>query len=122
MFDERMGGGAAGGERGVMPPPKCVLELYVTDASALSQRAIANLKQLCSMCSGTDWDVRLIDVLEEPEKAENARIVATPTLLRVVPPPERRIIGDLSDLQRVLTALDLAPPSDELYTTYGVGE
>lgn len=103
-----------------MPPPKCVLELYVTDASALSQRAIANLQRLCADCTDADWDVRIIDVLEEPEKAEAARIVATPTLLRVLPSPERRIIGDLSDGDRALAALDLLLPQERPGTTRGV--
>jgi circadian clock protein KaiB len=90
-----------------MPPPTCVLELYVTDSSALSQRAIANLQRLCADSCEADWDVRIVDVLEEPEKAEEARVVATPTLLRLVPAPERRIIGDLSDREQTLIALDL---------------
>lgn len=105
-----------------MPPLKCVLELYVTDASALSQRAIANLQRLCAGCPHADWDVRIIDVLEEPDKAEAARVVATPMLLRVLPSPERRVVGDLSDSDRTLTALDLPLPAGGAGTTYGAGE
>ena len=90
-----------------MPPPRCVVELYVTDASALSQRAIANLQRLCAGSATIDWDVRIVDVLEEPDKAREAHVVATPTLLRLLPAPERRITGDLSDREQMLIALDL---------------
>lgn len=84
-----------------------VLELYVTGASPLSQRAIADLRHLCADHAEVDWYIRIIDVLEEPDKAEEARIVATPTLRRLVPAPERRVIGELSDQEQTLMALDL---------------
>lgn len=90
-----------------MSPSRCVLELYVSDASDVSRRAIANLEALCAACRGGEWDVRVIDVLEDPKSAERARIVATPTLLRVSPGPERRVVGDLADRERTLLALDL---------------
>jgi len=90
-----------------MPSPRYVLELYVTGSSALSEQAIASLQRLRADDCATDWDVRVIDVLEEPGKAEEAHVVATPTLLRVVPAPERRIIGDLSDVGQTLAALGL---------------
>jgi len=84
-----------------------VLELYVSDGSDVSRRAIADLERLCAGPRGLEWDVRIIDVLQDPRRAERARIVATPTLLRVSPGPERRVIGDLSDRERTLLALDL---------------
>ncbi len=93
-----------------MSPPRCVLELYVSDASDVSRQAIADLEALCAASRGREWDVSVIDVLEDPKRAERARIVATPTLLRVSPGPERRVVGDLADRERTLLALDL--PAD----------
>jgi len=88
-------------------PPRCVLELYVSGASDASERAIADLEALRAASQGMEWDVSVIDVVEDPRRAERARIVATPTLVRVSPRPERRVIGDLGDRERTLHALDL---------------
>jgi circadian clock protein KaiB len=83
------------------------LKLYVAGSSARSERAIANLEQIGSAYLQGQAKIQIIDVLLEPAQAESARIMATPTLVRDQPPPERRIIGDLSDQATVLKALRL---------------
>lgn len=88
---------------------KYLLKLYVTGQTACSQRAIANLRRICDEDLGDKYQMVVIDVLERPELAEDERILATPTLIKEVPPPLRRIIGDLSDRERVILDLDLRP-------------
>ena len=85
-------------------------KLYVTGKSVRSQLAIENLKRICDREFGTDAAVEVIDVLATPEHAETARILTTPTLIRELPEPERRVTGDLSDEDAVLRALGLMVP------------
>lgn len=84
-----------------------LLKLYVTGQSPRAQIAIDNLRRVCDDVLGDDYELDIIDVLEQPERAEEEKIMATPTLIRVVPPPVRRIIGDLSDHRKVRLGLDL---------------
>jgi circadian clock protein KaiB len=84
-----------------------VLTLYVAGASVRSERAIANIQQIRDLHLGERCVVQVVDVLERPEQAESAHIMATPTLVREEPKPERRIIGDLSDTQTVLKTLNI---------------
>ena len=86
---------------------KLVLKLYVTGRTSRSERAISNLKRICDEELLGDYEVALIDVLERPQLAEDDKIVATPTLVKETPLPLRRIIGDLSDREKVLIGLDL---------------
>ena len=89
-------------------PATLILRLYVTGKTAASARAIGNLKALCSH----DYEVEIVDVFENPQLAEDHKIMATPTLLKLLPLPLRRIIGDLSDTDKVLIGLDLLNPAD----------
>ncbi len=84
-----------------------VLKLYVTGQTARSQRAIEQLKAICESELNQHYEMVVIDVLERPQLAEDERILATPTVVKELPPPIRRIIGDLSDIERVLLGLDL---------------
>jgi circadian clock protein KaiB len=86
---------------------KYSLRLYITGSTATSVRAIANLRDICDRTLGGDYEVEVIDVIENPALAEDERILATPMLVRRLPAPVRRIIGDLSDQDRVLLGLDL---------------
>jgi len=88
---------------------KYTLKLYVTGQTPRSQRAIANLKEICAKEIENKWELMVIDVLENPQLAENEKIIATPTLVKELPAPIRRIIGDLSDQEKVLLGLDLFP-------------
>lgn len=84
-----------------------VLKLYVTGHTPNSVRAISTLKGLLENELKGMYKLRIIDVLKSPHLAEEDKILATPTLARILPPPVRRIIGDLSDRDKVLLGLDL---------------
>ena len=84
-----------------------LLRLYITGNSLNSQRAIANLLKLCSEELNNKYQVEIIDVLEEPARAEREKILVTPTLIKQLPPPLQRIIGDLSNRENVICGLDL---------------
>jgi circadian clock protein KaiB len=86
---------------------KFLLKLYITGTSARAEIAIANLKRICEEDLGGAYQLEIIDVLEHPEAAETDRIVATPTLVKQLPPPLRRVIGDLSDRDKVLLGLEV---------------
>jgi circadian clock protein KaiB len=86
---------------------RVVLQLFVTGDTPRSQRALANLQRLCETHLRGEYTLEVVDVLARPQMAEAARILATPTLVRVQPGPARRVIGDLSDDLRVLHGLDL---------------
>jgi len=81
------------------------LKLFITGRSLKSENAIVNLRRICQQHLGDQADVIIVDVLEQPELAEQERIIATPTLVKEWPEPARRIVGDLSDTGRVLQAL-----------------
>jgi circadian clock protein KaiB len=87
-----------------------VLALYVTGQSIRSQQAVANLRALCDHL-GQSCELTVIDVLERPHAAEDERILATPTVIRRRPLPLRRVIGDLSDLEKLRLWLDLPLPA-----------
>jgi len=86
---------------------KMILKLYVNGQSAVSKKAIADLQRICEEQFQNEYDVEIIDVLERPQLAEDEKILATPTLIRQLPLPIRRIIGDLSGQGRDLLGLDL---------------
>lgn len=86
---------------------KYILKLYVTGSTPNSERAIANLQRISAEDLDARYQIIVIDVLEDPQLAEDDRILATPTLIKALPPPLRRVIGDLSDTEKVLLGLDL---------------
>ncbi len=83
------------------------LRLYIAGQSPKSLRALANLKKLCVEHLGDRYEIEVIDLLEHPERAQGDDILAIPTLVRRLPTPLRKTIGDLSDTQRVLVGLQL---------------
>ena len=83
------------------------LRLYVAGQTARSIRAFDNLKKLCEEHVDGDYRVEVIDLLSDPKLARGDQIVAVPTLVRKLPEPVRKIIGDLSNTERVLVGLDL---------------
>ena len=85
------------------------LRLYVAGSNPRSMRACENLKVLCETHLAGEYEIEIIDLLENPSLARGDQIVAVPTLVRKLPEPVRRIIGDLSDTERVLVGLDLRP-------------
>jgi circadian clock protein KaiB len=84
-----------------------LIKLYVTGQTPRSQRAITNLRHICDHELEGQYELVVIDVLERPQLAEDEKILATPTVVKELPQPIRRIIGDLSDHERVLLGLDL---------------
>ncbi len=83
------------------------LRLYVAGQTPKSIRAFANLKVLCEEHLKGSYQIEVIDLLEHPQLARGDQIVAIPTLVRRLPPPVRKIIGDLADTVRVLVGLDV---------------
>jgi len=83
------------------------LTLYITGHTSKSNRAIENLRNLCKDEMKGKIDIKIVDVLEHPQLAEDEKILATPTLVKSLPTPIRRIIGDLSQTEKVLLGLDL---------------
>jgi circadian clock protein KaiB len=90
--------------------PQFILKLYVTGNTARAERAIRNLRRICDEDLHGHYKMVVIDVLERPQLAEDERILATPTLIKSLPPPLRRIIGDLSERDKVLLGLDIEMP------------
>jgi circadian clock protein KaiB len=86
-----------------------MLKLYVTGTSPRAEVAIANLRRICEQELRGQYRLEIIDVLEHPQIAEEERILATPTLIKQLPPPLRRVIGDLSDTEKVLLGLEVRP-------------
>src|SRR5262245_55758884 len=86
-----------------------VLRLYVAGQTPKSVSAFANLKRICSEHLSNKYRIELIDLLENPQLARGDQIVAIPTLVRNLPTPMKKIIGDLSNTERVLVGLDLRP-------------
>jgi len=88
-------------------PATYVLRLYVAGASDRSRQAILRARQLCEDELGGDFKLTVIDVYQQPILARNGQIVATPTLVKELPPPVRRFIGDLSNVTGLFVGLDV---------------
>jgi circadian clock protein KaiB len=88
---------------------KYVLRLYVTGMTPKSTRAIQNIKKICDEDLHGRCDLEVIDIYQRPVLAEGEQIIATPTLIKKLPLPLRRFVGDMSDTQRIVLGLDLRP-------------
>ena len=86
-----------------------VLRLLVTGATPNSSRAIANLKEICETYLKGKYELEIVDVYQQPAIAESEQIVALPLLIKKSPSPQKRLIGDMSDLEKVLRGLSLSP-------------
>jgi circadian clock protein KaiB len=85
------------------------LRLYVAGQTARSIAALANLQRICDEYLEGRYRLEVIDLLERPQLAQGDQIVALPTLVRKLPEPIRKLVGDLSDIERALVGLDLRP-------------
>ncbi|UFZ07838.1 circadian clock KaiB family protein [Bradyrhizobium ontarionense] len=85
------------------------LRLYVAGQTPKSLAALANLKKLCETHLPGRYTIEVIDLMKDPALAQRDQIVAIPTLIRQLPEPLKRIIGDLSNAEKVLVGLDIAP-------------
>lgn len=95
--------------RSEAPLTQYLLKLYVTGKSPRAEAAIANLRRICDEELHERYELQVIDVLEHPQLAEDDKVLATPTLIKRLPPPLRRVIGDLSDKHKVLLGLEVRP-------------
>jgi circadian clock protein KaiB len=84
-----------------------IFHLYITGASPNSSRAITNFKNLCESCLKDKYELNIIDVYQQPHIAKGVDIIALPLLVRKLPLPERRLIGDLSDKEKVIKNLGI---------------
>jgi len=88
------------------------LRLYVAGQTPKSIAALANLKRLCETHLAGQYHIEVVDLVSQPHLARRDDIVVIPTLVRQLPPPIRKIIGDLSNVERVLVGLDVLPHDD----------
>lgn len=86
-----------------------VLRLYITGLTGRSMRAIANIKEICESHLKGRYQLEVIDIYKNPSLGKGEQIIASPTLIKKLPLPLRRFIGDLSDTERILLGLDLQP-------------
>jgi len=89
------------------------LRLYVAGQTPKSLAAFANLKKICEEHMAGKYQIEVIDLLENPTLAKGDQILAIPTLVRRLPEPVNKILGDLSNTERVLVGLDLQPVTDQ---------
>jgi circadian clock protein KaiB len=102
----------AGSDRGAHPrraPDHWILRLYVAGQTPRSLAAFANLKRLCEDHLANRYSIEVIDLMKEPQLAQGDQIIAIPTLVRKLPVPVKRVIGDLSNVERVMVGMDLKP-------------
>ena len=90
-----------------------VLRLYITGMTPRSARAVANLQEICDEYLDGRYDLEVVDIYQQPVLAKGEQIIAAPTLIKKLPLPMRRIIGDMSNRARVLIGLDLVRSSDK---------
>ena len=97
-----------------MRPPKpknkeYVLRLYVAGTTSKSMRAVANIKEICESSLKNRYDLEVIDIYQQPVLMKGEQIIAAPTLVKKLPLPLRKFIGDMSETERILVGLDLRP-------------
>jgi circadian clock protein KaiB len=91
---------------------KYILRLYITGSSGRSMRAVHNLKKLCEEYLPNEYDLEVIDIYQDPEAAREAQIIDAPTLVKKLPEPIRKFVGDLSNTQKILVGLDIYQRQD----------
>jgi circadian clock protein KaiB len=96
-------------ERAGREPPaeRYVLRLYIAGLTARSTRAVANVRAICQQHLEGRYELEVIDIYQQPTLAKGEQIIAAPTLIKALPPPLRRVIGDMSSSERVLVGLDI---------------
>jgi circadian clock protein KaiB len=100
-------------EEAATTPQRYVLRLYVTGSTPRSTKAIANIRALCEAHLRGRYDLEVIDIYQQPVLARGEQIIAAPTLIKKLPAPLRKVVGDLSNVERVLMGLDLRVLDDE---------
>jgi circadian clock protein KaiB len=90
-----------------------VLRLYVAGTTSKSIRAVANIKEICESSLKNRYDLEVIDIYQQPVLVKGEQIIAAPTLVKKLPLPLRKFIGDMSDTERILVGLDLRPKDQD---------
>jgi circadian clock protein KaiB len=90
-----------------------VLRLYVAGTTSKSIRAVANIKEICESSLKNRYDLEVIDIYQQPVLVKGEQIIAAPTLVKQLPLPLRKFIGDMSDTERILVGLDLRPKDQD---------
>lgn len=88
---------------------KYVLRLYVTGRTSRSEQAIRNIRRICEDELEGHYDLEIVDIYQQPDLASKDQILAAPTLIRKLPLPLRKLVGDLSDKEKVVAGLQLVP-------------
>jgi circadian clock protein KaiB len=91
---------------------KYILRLYITGMTPNSKRAVENVKNICEEYLKGRYELEIIDIYQQPALAEGEQIIAAPTLIKQLPNPLRRLIGDMSNTEKVLIGLDLRKKGD----------
>jgi len=91
---------------------KYVLKLYVTGMTPRSARAVMNIRQILDEHLQGRYELEIIDIFQQPQLAQGEQIIAAPTLIKKLPLPIRKFIGDMSETERILVGLDLRPKTD----------
>jgi circadian clock protein KaiB len=86
-----------------------VLRLFIAGSTPQSARAVANITRICADYLEGNYELTVVDLYQQPQEAQSEQIIAAPTLAKLAPLPRRRLIGDLSDTDRVLQVLGLRP-------------
>ncbi|HMB44460.1 MAG TPA: circadian clock KaiB family protein [Candidatus Methanoperedens sp.] len=86
-----------------------LLRLYIAGMTDKSARAVQNIRKICDENLNGRYELEVIDIYQQPELARDAQIIAAPMLVKKLPPPLRRLIGDMTDKERILVGLDLRP-------------
>ncbi|MEQ8264177.1 circadian clock KaiB family protein [Pseudohaliea sp.] len=87
---------------------KLILKIYIAGMTPAALRALRNLREICeSFRDDGNFDISVIDILQHPQLAEDEKILATPTVVRSLPPPIRKLVGDLTDREQAILGLDL---------------
>ncbi len=98
----------------VDPKEDYLLKLYIAGSTPHSLRAVANIKSICEQYLEGRYRLQVIDIFENPSLAEGEQIIAAPTLVKQLPEPLRRLVGDMSNQERVLVGLDLRQRSSHV--------
>ena len=98
-----------------------ILHLYITGATPNSTRAVRNIKEICEQYLKGRYELLIIDIYQQPERAQEEQLIAAPTLVKKRPGLVRRLVGDLSDRRRVLVALGLSVSDDDQLKPHGNG-
>ena len=106
-------------KRAPLKRAKYIFRLYVSGSSTRSLRAIYNLRKLCEEYLQDDYELEVIDIYKNPDAAREEQIIAAPTLVKQLPQPLRRFIGDLSNTKKLLIGLDVSEePNDQPGNTH----